>query len=149
MAKATSTIAPAPTTTADARDTALETLLEGASEHSEALLESLALLQALRQSGALDLLLALFQKSDDVLRIVMDTLAQPAYGDGLKNAVTLTQSLSMLDEPTMATTQRMVLGGLRAFAGASPPAKPLGILDLVRALRDPDVSAGQIGRAHV
>ncbi|HEX8729640.1 MAG TPA: DUF1641 domain-containing protein [Ktedonobacterales bacterium] len=49
---------------------------------------------------------------------------------------------SELDEPTVAATQRMVSGGVRAFATAQRPAKPLGVFDVLRALKDPDVSAG-------
>lgn len=142
MARPTTVIARPETTPEEVRATALEALLEGASDNSPALLEALALLQSLHQRGILEALAALFQKGDDVLGIAMDTLAQPAYSNGAKNALVLAQTLSALDEETLATSQRMVVGGVQGFANAQPPAKPLGVFDLLRALKDPDVSAG-------
>ncbi|HEY1389339.1 MAG TPA: DUF1641 domain-containing protein [Ktedonobacterales bacterium] len=142
MAKPTNVIARTVTTPEDKRATAREALLEGASDNSPALREALALLQSLHQRGILDALVALFEKGDDVLGIAMDTLAQPAYSSGAKNALVLAQTLSALDEETMARSQRMVVGGVRGFANARPPAKPLGVFDLLRVLKDPDVSAG-------
>jgi uncharacterized protein YjgD (DUF1641 family) len=143
MAKPTTVIARPPTTPEGERATALASLRAGASDQSDALLEGLALLQALHERGVLEALVAFFQQGDGVLGVTMDTLAnQPAYTQGAKNAMTLAQSLGELDEPTVATTQRMVSGGLRAFATAKPPARPLGFFDVLRALKDPDVSAG-------
>ncbi|HEY7341645.1 MAG TPA: DUF1641 domain-containing protein [Ktedonobacterales bacterium] len=142
MAKPTNVIARPVQTPEEERATALEALLEGASDNSPALLEALALLQSLHQRGILEALAALFQKGDDVLGIAMDTLAQPAYSNGAKNALMLAQTLSALDEETLATSQRMVVSGVHGFANAKPPAKPLGVFDLLRALKDPDVSAG-------
>lgn len=142
MAKPTNVIARPVKTTEEERATALEALLEGASDNSPALLEALALLQSLHQRGILEALAALFQKGDDVLGITMDTLAQPAYSRGAKNALALAQTLSALDEETLATSQRMVVNGVRGFTNAKPPVKPLGVFDLLRALKDPDVSAG-------
>ena len=143
MANPTTVIARPETTPDEQRATALEALLEGASDQSGALLEGLALLQALHERGVLEALVAFFQKGDAALGVAMDTLAeQPTYTQGAKNAMTLAQSLGELDEPTVATTQRMVRDGLRAFATAQRPAKPLGVFDLLRALKDPDVSAG-------
>jgi uncharacterized protein YjgD (DUF1641 family) len=142
MAKPTNVIARTVTTPEDERATALEALLEGASDNSSALLEALALLQSLHQRGILEALAAFFQKGDDVLAIAMDTLAQPAYSNGAKNALLLAQTLSALDEETLAASQRMVANGVRGFAHAQPPAKPFGVFDLLRALKDPDVSAG-------
>lgn len=143
MAKATTVIARPPSTPDGERATALESLLEGASDQSSALLEGLALMQALHERGVLEALVAFFQQGDGVLGVTMDTLAnQPSYTQGAKNAMTLAQSLGDLDEPTVATTRRMVSGGLHAFANAQRPAKPLGVFDVLRALKDPDVSAG-------
>lgn len=142
MAKPTNVIARPVKTPEEERDAALEALLEGASDHTDALLSGLALLQSLHQRGVLEALAALAQKSDDALGIAMDTLAQPAYSQGAKNALILAQMLSSLEEETLVTTQRMVASGVRAFAGAQPPAKPLGVFDVLRALKDPDVSAG-------
>jgi uncharacterized protein YjgD (DUF1641 family) len=142
MAKPTNVIARTVTTPEEERAAALEALLEGASDNSPALLEALALLQSLHQRGILEALAALFQKGDDVLGIAMDTLAQPASSNGAKNALILAQTLSSLDEETLARSQRMVANGVRGFAHAQSPAKPLGVFDLLRALKDPDVSAG-------
>ncbi len=142
MAKPTNVVTRPQETAEEARASALETLLEGASDRSGALLETLALLEALHERGVLDAMVAFFQRGDDVLRLVVDRLDQPAYSDGIRNALTLTQSLAAFDQETLATTQRMVTGGIRAFASAQPPAKPLGVFDLLRALKDPDVSAG-------
>lgn len=142
MAKPTNVIVRPTPAPEQERASALETLLEGASDHSSALLEGLALLQSLHERGVLEALTALAQQGDAALGVAMDTLSQPAYGQGARNALTLAQSLGALDAPTMEQTQRMVTSGLRAFAAAQPPAKPLGIFDLLRALKDPDVSAG-------
>jgi uncharacterized protein YjgD (DUF1641 family) len=143
MAKPTNVIArPAPTPEQE-RAAGLETLLEGASDHSSALLEGLALLQSLHERGILEALTALAQQGDAALGVAMDTLSsQPAYSQGARNALTLAGSLGALDEPTMEQTQRMVTSGLRAFAAAQPPARPYGFFDLLRELKDPDVSAG-------
>lgn len=142
MAKPTNVIARAVKTPEEERATALESLLEGASDNSQSLLEALALLETLHQRGILEALAAFFQKGDVVLGIAMDTLAQPAYSKAAKNALILAQTLSSLDEETMAASQRMVASGAQGFANAQPPAKPLGIFDILRSLKDPDVSAG-------
>lgn len=143
MARPTSAIARAVKTPEEERSDALETLLEHASDHSEALLEVLALVQALHEQGALGALTALSQQGDAALGVAMETLSQsPGYAQGARNALALAQSLATLDDQTVATTQRMVTGGVQAFASAQPPAKPLSVFDLLRALKDPDVSAG-------
>ena len=142
MAKPTNMIVRPVKTQEEKRSVELETVREGASDHSDALLEAVALLQSLHERGVLEALTALFQQGNEVLGVAMETLAQPAYGQGARNALTIAQSFAAVDEETMATSQRMVRGGLRGFAKAQPPAKPLGVFDLLRALKDPDVSAG-------
>lgn len=146
MARPTTAIVRAVPTPEEERDTALGTVHERTAASAEALVEGLALLQSLHERGVLEALVALVQHGDDVLGTVMETLAQGSgdngYTRGAKNAITLAQGFGALDEATVATTQRMVTGGLRAFASAEPPTKPLGVFDLLRALKDPDVSAG-------
>jgi len=142
MAKPTNTVVRPVKTPEEERAAALEALLEGASDNSVALLEAVALLQSLHQHGILEAFVALFQKGDDVLGIAMDTLAQPAYSQGVKNALTLAQTFSSFEEQTLARAQQMAVGGIQAFASAKPPAKPFGVFDLLRALKDPDISAG-------
>jgi uncharacterized protein YjgD (DUF1641 family) len=142
MAKSTNVIVRPLKTQEERRSGERETLLEGTSDHSDALLEAMALLQSLHERGVLEALTALFQQGNEVLGVAMETLSQPAYGQGARNALTIAQSFAAVDEETMATSQRMVTGGLRGFANAQPPKKPMGVFGLSRALRDPDVSAG-------
>lgn len=143
MARPTNVIARAVKTPEEERSEALETLLEHASDHAAALLAALALVQALHEQGALEALTALSQQGDAALGVALETLSQsPGYAQGAKNALALAQSLATLDDQTVATTQRMVTGGVQAFASAKPPAKSLSVFDLLRALKDPDVSAG-------
>ncbi|SFU91462.1 DUF1641 domain-containing protein [Alicyclobacillus macrosporangiidus] len=142
MAKPVTTwIRPEPTE-ADLQSERLEGLLHAAADHADAVEEGLRLLQAMHDREVLQLLTALFVRGDRVLGILAEQLDGPGTATGLRNLSLAVSSLGQLDSDALARVLGGVAGGLEAAAHAAAAARPAGVFELLRQLKDPDVAAG-------
>jgi uncharacterized protein YjgD (DUF1641 family) len=107
---------------------------------ADGLVEGLKLLQAMHDRGVLELLVAVFERGDRVLQKLVDLAAQPGTTQALKNLAVAMEMWSRLDSEDIQKLGHGVSAGFaHAAEGASP--KPLSIFELMRELKDPDVSA--------
>jgi uncharacterized protein YjgD (DUF1641 family) len=122
---------------------------------ADGLIEALKLLQAMHDRGALELVAAIFQRGDRVLNILVDILAQPGATNALKNVIAVAEAFGQVDAESILKYGKGVSAGLAnaskfAHAAESAASKPLGIVELVKQLKDPDVSAAvRVGLAFL
>ena len=125
--------------------------------HREALLRTLELLRALNERGLLDAARATFEGSDSASRSLQDFLAKSQTLKLARNLKALYELLAALDlEPLLQPGPRPARPPAPG-APASAARPSMGLLELRRRLKDPDVSAGldvvlealaQVGRAR-
>jgi uncharacterized protein YjgD (DUF1641 family) len=120
---------------------ALLRLLQTLAADAEALEDALRVIRGLHERGLLELTAAILEQGDEVLRIVVEQLSQPGAVKTLQNVVALAEQLGKLDLQKVGT---LVEGATRGMeeATAAISDKPLGMFGLLRALSDPDISAG-------
>lgn len=106
-----------------------------------ALKSTIALLQQLYEKGLLDFLVGLLEQGNDVARAVVNMLTKSGSSAGLKTMMAAVKGLSTLDAEALATTMHGVSVGLKNLANVEIESKSMGIFDLMRAIKDPDVNA--------
>ncbi|MCL6452952.1 MAG: DUF1641 domain-containing protein [Alicyclobacillus sp.] len=141
MAKPVTTLRPQSGGEAVAEERLLE-LRQQAAQHAEGLLESLRLLQAMHDREALQLLTALFERGDQVLQLALGELNQPGAVNGIRNVLTLIGAIGQVDPALTRHTATATTAGIHAAAEAAAKSAPMGVFDLLRHLKDPDVAAG-------
>ncbi|WP_157935479.1 DUF1641 domain-containing protein [Kyrpidia spormannii] len=116
---------------------------EMAAKYAPALEETLELLAVLREKGILRTLRDVAASGEEVLEILVHQVNTQGGKRLLKNAVALGEVLASVDLQGAAETAKIVAEGLRQPAGAREwEHRPPGMMDLFRAIRDPDVAAG-------
>ncbi|GMA51641.1 hypothetical protein GCM10025857_29980 [Alicyclobacillus contaminans] len=125
-------------------------------EDADGLRQTLQLLQAMHDRGVLELFTALFERGDKVLGLAVQVLSEPENVRALKNVITGLQWLTSVDVDALRNYQQGALEGIKqARAAASAvsggaPQKPLGVFELMKQLKDPDVSAAlRVGLAFL
>jgi uncharacterized protein YjgD (DUF1641 family) len=108
---------------------------------ADGLIEGLKLLQAMHDRGILELLVALFDRGDKVMKSVVDILGQPGATNTLKTAMTAMQTFSQYDPAAIMKYLNGFSAGVENALGTPTPSRPLGVFELMRQLKDPDVSA--------
>jgi uncharacterized protein YjgD (DUF1641 family) len=107
---------------------------------ADGLVEGLKLLQAMHDRGVLELLVAVFERGDRVLQKLVDFAAQPGTTQVMKNLAVAMEMWSQLDSGDIQKLAHGVSSGLASAKEVSAP-KPIGVFELLRELKDPDVSA--------
>lgn len=113
-----------------------------ASNDADGIIQALKVLQAMEDRGMLDILLALLQRGEGVLAHVVDVLAKPEVTSSLETLIKSVQALGKLNSVGLLKTLDGVTAGLDRVAEAAPPEQHLGVYDVLRRLKDPDVNAG-------
>lgn len=109
---------------------------------ADGVVQSLKLLQALHDRGVLELVTALFDRGDKVLGRLVDILAKPESERTIQVLLAAVASAGKLDAEAASSAVRGLSGGLAYAAQTEPPDQPMGVFDLMRQIKDPDVSAG-------
>lgn len=125
----------------DIRAEHLEDIRDEAAQDADGLINAIKLLQAMNDKGILELLLALFERGDKVMGHLVDVLAKPGAANALQTALVAVQSLGTLNPTAVSQTISGLAGGLDRVAEAPERSKPIGMFELMRKLKDPDVNA--------
>ncbi|PJN91169.1 DUF1641 domain-containing protein, partial [Bacillus sp. mrc49] len=110
------------------------------SRNSDGIKETIKLLQELHDSGILGAINNLVEAKEDVAKIAVGQMLRPPVTNALNNAMAAAGVLTELDPET---TQKLVGGlskGLQRAEEGIQSNKKVGVFDLVKLLRDPDVN---------
>ena len=108
---------------------------------ADGLIEGLKLVQAMHDRGVLELLVAVFDRGDKVMRRLVDILEQPGATNTLRAAITAMQTFSQVDPATITKCLNAFSAGVENALETPRQSRPLGVFELMREIKDPDVSA--------
>lgn len=123
----------------DERREAQARVEEAVIQSADGIVDGLRLLQACEEKGLIPIVRALVEQGDDVLRVVVHAISRKGVTDGLKNLIGIVQFLSVVPPEDMERVFHAVASGLERATEQSEANARLGVYDLLRALRDPDV----------
>ncbi|HZG85353.1 DUF1641 domain-containing protein [Paenibacillus sp.] len=142
MAKAIRRIEKAPLDPAQERRRAADELAQKAADGADALGSLVELLQEAHRAGLLDAANGLLKARSEVAQIAIEQLNQPNMHQTIKNAM---GAVGFLGRIPAEETSRMLEGVSRGLTRVAEQrergTKPLGLLGLLGAMRDPDVQA--------
>lgn len=119
----------------------VEDLLRILAEHRESVEKSVKLLEQLHQKGLLDIAIAGLEQGDHVLDVLVKQASRPVAVNGIQTVIALAQLSLALDPQKVSQLGKGVISGVEAAATNRGPQID-GMLDLLKALRDPDVARG-------
>ena len=114
-------------------------LADAVADGADGLAQAVTLLKELHEAGVLEFLTALTKRGEDVLRIWADLSARPEYAGGIRSAAVALQGLAAIDSEALATLLSGVAEGTRRMAEERDRNRVAGVMDLYKALKDPDV----------
>jgi|SRR3954453_4240805 uncharacterized protein YjgD (DUF1641 family) len=118
----------------------LENLLSGVAQNKDSLLETLNLIQELHDSGIMDALGSLLKAKEKAAKIAVGQLTRQPVTNMINNAMAAGGILTELDpETTNKLAQSLTAGLKKAEQGLEADYK-LGLFDLMKALKDPDIN---------
>ncbi|GEO27715.1 hypothetical protein AAC03nite_35000 [Alicyclobacillus acidoterrestris] len=141
MANAITTIVRPVKTAADLEAEKLAQVRTETAADADGLIEGMKLLQAMHDKGLLEILVALFDRGDKVMNKLVDLLSTPGASNALQTALAAMQGMSKIDGTAVAKSLDGLTAGLDRVANADIPAKPMSVFELMKQLKDPDVSA--------
>ncbi|HLR62311.1 MAG TPA: DUF1641 domain-containing protein [Lentibacillus sp.] len=117
----------------------LDEVVKSVSENKEAILKGIDLLEALNQSGTLDMVNAFVKHREDALEYVMRELNKPQYSSILENLTNLLLLLGDMNMEDLQTFAGRLNHGVRE-AAASEAMEKTSYMDLIKALKDPEIN---------
>ena len=121
---------------------ALAEIMAAVADNRVAIIQFLDILKEMHSAGFLDILQAVMQNRHDIGVIGVTQLNKPGAQHILKNGMTALQMLSSIDPNQLQAVMNGVTSGLdRAGQGMGEPSKPLGMFDMIKTMRDPEVGA--------
>ncbi|WAH41120.1 DUF1641 domain-containing protein [Alicyclobacillus fastidiosus] len=108
---------------------------------ADGIVEGMKLLQAMHDKGLLEILVALFDRGDKVMSKLVDILSTPGATNALQTALAALQGIGKIDGAAVAKSLDGVAAGVDRVANAQLSTKPMSVFELLKQLRDPDVSA--------
>ncbi|MFB5191231.1 DUF1641 domain-containing protein [Alicyclobacillus fastidiosus] len=108
---------------------------------ADGIMEGMKLLQAMHDKGLLEILVALFDRGDKVMSKLVDIVSTPGATTALQTALAALQGVGKIDGAQIAKSLDGVAAGVDRVANAELSTKPMSVFELLKQLRDPDVSA--------
>jgi len=118
----------------------LEKLLSGVSQNTDSLLETLNLIQELHDSGMMDALGSLLKAKEKAAKIAVDQLTRQPVTNMINNAMAAGGILTELDPETTSKLAKSLTAGLKKAEQGLEADSKLGLFDLMKALKDPDIN---------
>ncbi|WP_413299924.1 DUF1641 domain-containing protein [Bacillus sp. 1P10SD] len=118
----------------------LENLLSGVAENKDSLLETLSLIQELHDSGILDAFGSLLKAKEKAAKIAVGQLTREPVTNMINNAMAAGGMLTELDPETTGKLARSLTNGLKKAELGLKENSKIGVLDLMKALKDPDIN---------
>ncbi|WP_019119565.1 DUF1641 domain-containing protein [Brevibacillus massiliensis] len=140
MARPITRIARTPVTEKERQNQAVENVIEVLAKNADGIQEAIKLLQELHNSGILGALNAAVEAKEEIAKIVVGQMGRPPVTNMINNALAAAGELTAVN-PEM--TKKLMSGlakGLQKAEEGSRTEAAIGIFDLIKALRDPDVN---------
>ncbi|UOF89248.1 DUF1641 domain-containing protein [Fodinisporobacter ferrooxydans] len=122
------------------RQQSLDQLSAAVSDHGDALLDTLRLIQSLHESGALEAAAALIQAREQVTKIAVDQLSRQTVTHTISHAMSGLEVLGKLDPVQLNQLLTNVVNGINRAEETLQRKEKIGLLDLYKALHDPSIN---------
>lgn len=118
----------------------LESLLSEVAQNKDSLLETLHLLKELHNSGILEALNSFVQAKEEVAKIAVGQMTREPVTNIINNAMAAGGALTNLEPEMTKKLMDSIANGLqKAELGLQSNSK-VGVMDLIKALKDPDLN---------
>lgn len=118
----------------------LESLLSEVAGNKDSLQETLMLLKELHESGLLEAVTDLLKAKERVAKIAVDQATREPVTNLINNAMAAGGALTALDPETTEKLTAGVMNGIKQAEYGLEEGTKVGMIDLVRALKDPDIN---------
>lgn len=115
----------------------LETLL---AEQNEALNKLLAIMGDLDDAGVLDAVLAMVKAKEGISEIVMEQATREPVTNLINNLMSAAGALTAIDPESTGRLASSAVRGLKEAEAQNQNGKKIGVFQLLKALRDPDIN---------
>ena len=122
------------------KEQTLDSLLTGVAENKDSLLETLDLLQELHNSGILDAINSLVKTKEEVAKIAVGQMTREPVTNMINNAMAAGGVLTQMDPEMTKKLMGSVAKGLERAEQGLQSNSTTGILDIMKALKDPDMN---------
>ncbi|WP_273851364.1 DUF1641 domain-containing protein [Guptibacillus spartinae] len=109
-------------------------------DNKDALLETLSVVGGMKERGILTLMNGLFGEGDRVLKVIVDLLNVPENTTALKNLMLLFGAAGKINVQDLEPLLLKINAGIENVAENSEGMEKTGYLDLLRALKDPEIN---------
>ncbi|HET7627341.1 MAG TPA: DUF1641 domain-containing protein [Bacillales bacterium] len=140
MSKPISTIKKIEIDEAAKRQRDVEEIEQAMVDNKEAVIETFELLGHLHDCGLLEFANGLFSQGDAVLRNVVQELNRPNHARMLQNLVGIASVLGKIDIDQVKALSEQANNGLKEAAATEAGDGPSNIFQLMKALKDPEIS---------
>ncbi|NRD80065.1 DUF1641 domain-containing protein [Bacillus sp. BRMEA1] len=118
----------------------LESLLSEIAQNKDSLLETLKLLQEFHDSGIMEIIGSFLKAKETAAQIAVDQLTRQPVTNMINNVKSVGGVLTELNPDTISKLAKsLTLGLQKAETGLKNDTK-LGLLDVMKALKDPDIN---------
>lgn len=140
MARPISKVVEPVLTEKEKQDQSVEGVIQALAKNPEGIQATIKLLQKLHESGILGALNAAVEAKEDIAKIVVGQMVRPPATTLLNNAMAAAGGLTELDPEMTKKLMGGVTKGLQRADDALRSGKKVGVFDLMKALRDPDIN---------
>ncbi len=140
MAKPITKIAEPVLTEKEKQDQTIEDVMKNLAQNADGIKETIKLLQELHDSGILGVVNGLVEAKEKVAKIAVGQMLRPPVTNMVNNAMAAAGALTELN-PEM--TKKMIGGVTKGLEKAEEGLrlnKKVGLLDLIKVMKDPDVN---------
>lgn len=117
----------------------LDEVTKAVSEHKEAILKGIDLLESLNQSGTLDMVSAFVKHREEALENVMEEINKPQYAATLENLPNLLLLFGELNVEDLEQFTTRLNHGVKEAAVAEA-SEQTSYMDLIKSLKDPEIN---------
>jgi uncharacterized protein YjgD (DUF1641 family) len=122
------------------KEQSLESLLSEVAENKDSLVETLDLLQELHNSGILEGINSLVKTKEEVAKIAVGQMTREPVTNMINNAMAAGGVLTQMDPEMTKKLMGSVAKGLEKAEQGLQSNSTTGILDIMKALKDPDMN---------
>lgn len=115
----------------------LETLIV---EQNESLNKLLAITGDLNDAGVLDAVLAMVKAKEGIAEVVMEQATREPVTNLINNVMSAAGALTAIDPESTGQLASSVVRGLKEAEEQNQNGKKIGVFQLLKALRDPDIN---------
>lgn len=140
MAKPIQIIKKAEFTEEQKKEQSLESLLSEVAQNKDSLLDTLYLLKELHSSGILETINSLVKAKEEVVKVAVGQMTREPVTNIMNNAMAAGGALATLDPELTKKLMGSVAKGLEKAEQGLQTNLKVGILDLMKALKDEDLN---------